>query len=74
MSKCPLVNETPCRKCASMKEIRGDAHISCTRPDPNMTGNEHGIRSGWFAYPFNFDPVWGTTECANYEQKEESNE
>ncbi len=23
-----------------------------------IEANEHGIRSGWFNYPFNFDPVW----------------
>lgn len=33
-------------------------------PDPNqmvragVLGHERGIRSGWFAWPFNFDPTW----------------
>ena len=24
----------------------------------NIKGNAHGIRSGWFMWPVNFDPVW----------------
>jgi len=24
----------------------------------NIKGNPHGIRSGWFNWPYNFDPVW----------------
>ncbi len=24
----------------------------------NVTGNPHGIKNGWFLWPFNFDPLW----------------
>jgi len=24
----------------------------------NIKGNPHGIRSGWFMWPANFDPTW----------------
>jgi hypothetical protein len=24
----------------------------------NIKANSHGIRSGWFMWPVNFDPVW----------------
>ena len=24
----------------------------------NITADPHGIRSGWFMWPVNFDPVW----------------
>lgn len=34
----------------------------------NIQGNEHGIRSGWFNWPFNFDPVW-LENCDGFEQK-----
>lgn len=41
-----------------------------TGPIPNppfrVVGNYHGIRMGWFAWPFNFDPNW-LEECAGYE-------
>lgn len=24
----------------------------------NIEANPHGVKSGWFNWPFNFDPVW----------------
>ncbi len=24
----------------------------------HIKGNAHGIKNGWFCWPFNFDPVW----------------
>lgn len=32
-----------------------------------MTGNQHGIKNGWFMYPLLFDPIWATKECNNLE-------
>ena len=58
-----------CYRCKNHRDIPGDAHISCAKPDPKMTGNPHGIRNGWFAYPYNFDPVWATKKCENYEPR-----
>ncbi len=26
--------------------------------DLNIKGNAHGIRNGWFNWPWNFDPTW----------------
>lgn len=34
----------------------------------NVKGNEHGIRSGWFNWPYNFDPVW-LESCDGFEEK-----
>jgi hypothetical protein len=31
-----------------------------------VTGNQHGIRNGWFNWPVNFDPVWLET-CNGFE-------
>lgn len=31
-----------------------------------VTGNPHGIRSGWFNWPYNFDPVW-LESCTGFE-------
>lgn len=59
-----------CWDCKNARDIPGDAHIQCIKPDPGMTGNAHGIRNGWFFYPLNFDPVWKTKACANFEPKE----
>ena len=62
-----IMNE--CYSCAHRRTIPGDAHTNCGNPDPNMTGSAHGIKSGWFYYPLNFDPTWKTALCANYTPK-----
>ena len=33
-----------------------------------ISGHEHGIRSGWFNWPINFDPSWLLT-CNGFEEK-----
>ena len=39
----------------------------------NVKGNPHGIRSGWFNWPFNFDPVW-LESCDGFGAKEKQTE
>lgn len=58
---------TNCYECKNRRNIPGDMHSSCAKPDPDMTGDGWGIRNGWFLYPFNFDPIWRTKECCNFE-------
>lgn len=58
-----------CYSCKNRRTIPGDCHSSCAKPDPDMTGDEHGKSSGWFSYPYNFDPVWKTKLCSNYEKR-----
>jgi len=36
-----------------------------------VKGNPHGIRQGWFGWPFNFDPVW-LEECNGFEAAQQS--
>lgn len=59
--------KTNCYKCKNRGEVFYSAHSSCNNPDTGMTGDEHGRRNGWFNYPNNFDPVWMTKECDNFE-------
>lgn len=49
---------------------------SVQRTDPiqvktglHIKGNEHGIRNGWFNWPFNFDPIW-LDECDGFTVKD----
>lgn len=66
-NKTPEINElNECYFCEFKRNIPGDAHIRCVNPDENMRGDPHGIRSGWFFYPINFDPVWKTKKCSNF--------
>lgn len=64
-----LTAKDKCQNCKNKRPIPGDCHIGCVKPDLDMTGSKHGISNGWFFYPFNFDPIWMTKECSNYEPK-----
>ncbi len=37
---------------------RGGPVIGDTAIELGISANEHGVRGGWFNWPFNFDPVW----------------
>ena len=60
-----------CYHCANKREVPGNAHIKCVKPDADMIGNKHGIINGWFMYPLLFDPVWKETMCKNFENHEQ---
>ena len=62
---------TECYMCKHKEEVPGNAHIMCTKPDPEMRGNEHGIRNGWFMYPILFDPTWKIKDCNNFKEKDD---
>jgi len=47
-----------CYKCVHRFPIPGDAHSRCNNISAEVSGNPHGIRSGWFMWPLNFDPTW----------------
>ena len=59
-----------CYSCTHKRDISGESHVQCIKPDSEMTGDTHGILKGWFSYPILFDPVWKTKMCANYKEKE----
>lgn len=58
-----------CYHCEHLREVAGNAHIQCIKPDADMRGNAHGIKNGWFIYPLLFDPVWKESMCKNYQDK-----
>ena len=62
-----LIND--CYSCIYKRDVPRNYHIKCIKPDLNMKGNQHGIRNGWFYYPFIYDPMWCLTKCNNYEKK-----
>ena len=66
MSEIERTKMNECDSCEHRRAIPGDAHIACINPDPNMEGDIHGIRSGWFFYPYLYDPVWKEKDCINY--------
>lgn len=64
-----LTERNECWFCRNRYPIPGNCHIGCSKPDPDMTGEEYGIRNNWFSYPYCFDPVWKTKLCCNFEQE-----
>jgi len=58
-----------CYKCAYKSTVAGSCHSSCTNREAKVTGHAHGIKSGWFFHPFNFDPVW-LVSCTGFKEKE----
>lgn len=58
---------TECWSCKHQQKVPGNAHIKCAKPDPEMRGSPHGVKNGWFFYPFLFDPTWKEKSCSNYE-------
>ena len=59
-----------CYECKYRGEIPGDCHSCCSNKQAKVVGNEHGKRSGWFFWPFNFDPTW-LEECDGFGKKED---
>ena len=47
-----------CYKCIHRLTIPGDCHSRCNNFEAKVKGNIHGIKNGWFSWPFNFDPIW----------------
>lgn len=61
-------NNSPCNSCIHARSLVGDAHILCSNPPRAIEALEHGIGSGWFMFPINFDPNWRAGECSNFQQ------
>ena len=51
---------------------RRSGAIGTAASDLNIRANKHGVDCGWFAWPYNFDPVW-LENCDGYEKKQETN-
>lgn len=72
--------KTPqCYGCKYRMNIPGDAHSKCsfdfwTNEVEPPKGSEHGIKNGWFFFPFNYDPRWMISVCKAREEEENYNE
>ena len=59
-----------CYDCSHRRDLVGDCHSRCNNLRANVEGNPHGIKSGWFYWPVNFDPVW-LVACDGFSTSEE---
>lgn len=65
------MNPPNCYKCVYRENIPGDAHSQCVpTPTTKVTANPHGVRNGWFFWPYNYDPVW-LISCNSFKNKYE---
>ena len=63
-----------CYGCEHRGTIPGDAYSKCNFSWENSgieqpAGAEHEIKSGWWFFPHNFDPVWMKEECGAFSAK-----
>ena len=64
-----MKKETPnCYECKYRSKVPGDAHSECKNKNADVRGDEYGRKSGWFCWPYNFDPTW-LEECDGFEKK-----
>jgi hypothetical protein len=49
-----------CNNCVFGKKVPGSSHhMACSRIGVKLANvNEHGVKNGWFSFPFNFDVIW----------------
>ena len=71
--KIKLATEDPLLEIFSIIGSRGLSSLGINLGDGlgdllGVTGNEHGIKGGWFNWPINFDPGWLNT-CNGFEEK-----
>lgn len=64
------VKAPDCYKCSYRRNVPGDAHSCCKNGTAHVKGHPHGIGSGWFEWPLNFDPVW-LLSCDGFKSKED---
>lgn len=62
-----------CYECKFRRNVPGDTHSACAAPldKIKVVADAHGIRNGWFLFPYNFDPVW-LEECNSFTPKSSS--
>jgi len=69
------MSEKPnCFECTHRGKVPGSTHSCCNHPNASkleVVGKQYGIDSGWFFFPYNFDPCW-LQECNGFESKDEA--
>lgn len=69
MTKVEITKHNECFFCKHRLMIPHNRHIRCNNPDIAMAGDRKAIIHGWFNYPLDYDPLWKTKECNNFEEE-----
>lgn len=56
---------------ATLRASQRGGPIEADSKEITVKGNAHGITSGWFMHPLNFDPVW-LEECNGFQAADQS--
>lgn len=64
----PSIKKTPLGEVFGILASVGRCPVPPVETKITVKGNPHGIKSGWFAWPFNFDPIW-LENCDGFTQK-----
>ena len=62
-----------CYKCFYRAQTSFSHHSTCGNFHANVRGSVHGVRKGWFYWPFDFDPVW-LEACDGFKAKVQQKE
>lgn len=57
-----------CSKCQHEETVPGSYHVACANTSASVEGSKYGERSGWFYWPYDFDPTW-LISCDGFKQK-----
>lgn len=57
-----------CYGCVHRQNVPGGAHSACNNSEAEVRADFHGVKNGWFLWPYNFDPVW-LIECSGFKEK-----
>jgi hypothetical protein len=63
-----------CYQCCFRGSVPGSAHSSCSfewsrNLENAPEGDSHGIKKGWWVFPWNYDPGWMIGQCKEFKQK-----
>ena len=62
-------NDNPLSQLMAMLRRPINSSVDPAAEELNIQANAHGVRSGWFCWPMNFDPVW-LENCDGFKIKE----
>ena len=73
------LSKTNCHKCVHSRSnsFVNSAHVHCAmywayykkNKSAHPKGAEHAIKSGWWDFPYDYDPIWMQGECERFEEK-----
>lgn len=55
-----------CLTCPRHQKVMGDIFVGCLWPDPEMRGQNRGVKEGLWHYPWFYDPLWAATLCEHW--------